>query len=83
MFSSPPREDITDLPVAEANPSKNMRPRCITQYLLSDIDTKRTDVILIVCAFVGGLVDGTSFNAWGSFSSMQTGSFIPSLVFFS
>ncbi|KAJ5769737.1 uncharacterized protein N7511_001788 [Penicillium nucicola] len=36
-------------------------------------NTKHTDIVLIICGFVGGLVDGLSFNAWGSFSSMQTG----------
>ncbi|KAF7589372.1 hypothetical protein BBP40_004420 [Aspergillus hancockii] len=37
------------------------------------IDTTHTDLILIICGFVSGLVDGLSFNAWGSFASMQTG----------
>ncbi|KAI9927859.1 hypothetical protein ASPWEDRAFT_29251 [Aspergillus wentii DTO 134E9] len=43
------------------------------RYFAAEIDPKRTDLILIACGFVGGLVDGLSFNAWGSFSSMQTG----------
>lgn len=57
----------------EFDTSKSIGLRVIGRHLLSDIDTKRTDIVLIVCAFVSGLVDGTSFNAWGSFSSMQTG----------
>lgn len=44
----------------------------------TDIDTTHTDIILVICAFVSGLVDGLAFNAWGSFASMQTGAF-PSL----
>jgi hypothetical protein len=45
----------------------------ISRYFLTEIDRKHADIILIACGFVGGLVDGLSFNAWGSFSSMQTG----------
>jgi hypothetical protein len=48
-------------------------PSQISQYFLAELDPRRADVILIVCGFVSGLVDGLSFNAWGSFSSMQTG----------
>ncbi|KAJ6008376.1 hypothetical protein N7540_012352 [Penicillium herquei] len=43
------------------------------QYLLMELDPKHADIVLIICGFVSGLVDGLSFNAWGSFSSMQTG----------
>ncbi|PWY68526.1 hypothetical protein BO94DRAFT_301053 [Aspergillus sclerotioniger CBS 115572] len=45
----------------------------ITRHFKADIDRKYADWMLVVCGFVGGLVDGLSFNAWGSFSSMQTG----------
>ncbi|KAJ5907342.1 hypothetical protein N7495_000024 [Penicillium taxi] len=45
----------------------------LTRHFRANIDTKHTDIVLIICGFVGGLVDGLSFNAWGSFSSMQTG----------
>lgn len=45
----------------------------IADYFLVELNPRRADIILIVCGFVGGLVDGLSFNAWGSFSSMQTG----------
>ncbi|KAJ5045247.1 hypothetical protein NUH16_002059 [Penicillium rubens] len=48
----------------------------ISRHFRADIDTKHTDIPLIICGFVGGLVDGLSFNAWGSFSSMQTGNTI-------
>lgn len=50
----------------------------ISRYFLAEINTNWTDGLLIICAFVSGLVDGLSFNAWGSFSSMQSGLF-PSL----
>ncbi|KAJ5387474.1 hypothetical protein N7509_010015 [Penicillium cosmopolitanum] len=45
----------------------------LSQYFFTELNPKRADIILIICGFVGGLVDGLSFNAWGSFSSMQTG----------
>lgn len=44
-----------------------------SSHFLAEVDTKKTDLILIVCGFVSGLVDGLAFNAWGSFASMQTG----------
>ena len=43
------------------------------RYLLSEIITSWTDIILIICGFVSGLVDGLSFTYWNSFSDMQTG----------
>jgi hypothetical protein len=46
----------------------------LVRYLASDINTKHADIVLIICGFVSGLVDGVSFTAWGSFASMQTGS---------
>ncbi|KAJ5229011.1 hypothetical protein N7489_009719 [Penicillium chrysogenum] len=48
----------------------------ISRHFRADIGTTHTDIPLIICGFVGGLVDGLSFNAWGSFSSMQTGNTI-------
>ena len=45
----------------------------MTRHFKAEIDTRYADIVLIVCGFVSGLVDGLSFNAWGSFSSMQTG----------
>ncbi|RAL12215.1 YoaK family protein [Aspergillus homomorphus CBS 101889] len=45
----------------------------IARHFQAEIDISYADLPLIVCGFVSGLVDGLSFNAWGSFSSMQTG----------
>lgn len=50
-----------------------IRDKDLARYLASDVNTKRADIVLIVCGFVSGLVDGVSFTAWGSFASMQTG----------
>ncbi|CAI7645561.1 unnamed protein product [Penicillium discolor] len=53
-------------------PEDNTVCSTISRHFQADIDTTHTDIPLIICGFVGGLVDGLSFNAWGSFSSMQT-----------
>ncbi|PWY92819.1 hypothetical protein BO70DRAFT_367825 [Aspergillus heteromorphus CBS 117.55] len=46
------------------------------RHFRAEIDIAYADLILIVCGFVSGLVDGLSFNAWGSFASMQSGNTI-------
>lgn len=56
-------------------PGSKLCPPQISRFFFVELDRKHTDIILIVCSFVGGLVDGLSFNAWGSFSSMQTGKY--------
>ncbi|KAL4897575.1 hypothetical protein BDV59DRAFT_46374 [Aspergillus ambiguus] len=45
----------------------------LSRHFGTNINPAYTDILLIICGFVSGLVDGLSFNAWGSFSSMQTG----------
>jgi hypothetical protein len=53
----------------------NSVPATLSRHFRAKIDTTHTDIVLIICGFVGGMVDGLSFNAWGSFSSMQTGTY--------
>ncbi|KAL4975215.1 hypothetical protein BDW66DRAFT_160681 [Aspergillus desertorum] len=43
-----------------------------SRHMKCNVNTHRTDIFLVMSGFVSGLVDGLSFNAWGSFSSMQT-----------
>ncbi|KAL4906765.1 hypothetical protein BDW74DRAFT_127248 [Aspergillus multicolor] len=45
----------------------------LSRHMRCNVNTNRTDTFLVMCGFVSGLIDGLSFNAWGSFSSMQTG----------
>ncbi|EEP81386.1 predicted protein [Uncinocarpus reesii 1704] len=45
-------------------------------YLQEQIDTGNSDLILIVCSFISGVIDSAAFNAWGSFASMQTGNVV-------
>lgn len=52
----------------------------LVRHFRTNIDTTHTDIVLIICGFVSGLVDGLSFNAWGSFASMQTGMSQPHLI---
>ncbi|EAW21793.1 YoaK family protein [Aspergillus fischeri NRRL 181] len=59
-------------PADEISGSEGFRSTLI-RHFSADINTKYTDLLLIVCGFVSGLVDGLCFNAWGSFASMQTG----------
>ncbi|KAL2866998.1 YoaK family protein [Aspergillus lucknowensis] len=44
-----------------------------SRHMECNISTQYTDIFLVMCGFVSGLIDGLSFNAWGSFASMQTG----------
>lgn len=66
---------ITNASVVEpANAKREGHHRAsLKRYLLFNIDTRWTDVILVLCGFVSGLVDGLSFAYWKSFSDMQTG----------
>ncbi|KAF7156490.1 hypothetical protein CNMCM5623_010160 [Aspergillus felis] len=64
--------DVSLQPADEVSDSEGIRSTLI-RHFAADINTRYTDLLLIVCGFVSGLVDGLSFNAWGSFASMQTG----------
>ncbi|OAA72012.1 DUF1275 domain protein [Akanthomyces lecanii RCEF 1005] len=41
-----------------------------------EVDTKHAYIPMLVCCFVSGLTDGTIYNAYGTFVSMQTGNTI-------
>lgn len=62
-----------NISIADAT-REECKPRsAIGRYLLSEINTSWTDITLIICGFISGLVDGLSFTYWNSFSDMQTG----------
>ncbi|CAG8017033.1 unnamed protein product [Penicillium nalgiovense] len=48
----------------------------LDDYFLSEIDTAWSDLPLIACGYVSGLIDALSYNAWGNFSNMHTGNTI-------
>jgi len=50
------------------SPSRGSR---IKHYLNAQIDTRRADIILIICFFISGLTDAGAYNAWRVFLSMQ------------
>ncbi|TGJ81061.1 hypothetical protein E0Z10_g7708 [Xylaria hypoxylon] len=41
--------------------------------MMADVNREWTDLILLACYFVTGLLDSASISTWGSFVSMQTG----------
>lgn len=41
------------------------------RHFNAQIDTRRADVILIICFFISGLTDAGAYNAWKVFLSMQ------------
>lgn len=45
--------------------------------MATDIHREWTDLVLLVCYVVTGLLDSASISTWGSFVSMQTGLFLP------
>lgn len=63
----------TNVSLADAKEEERGRRTGLGRYLLSEIDPSWTDVILVICGFISGLVDGLSFTYWKSFSDMQTG----------
>ena len=52
----------------------------ITRYFTEDVETRYTDLLLLICTFASGTLDSAAFNAWGSFANMQTGSYTRPLV---
>ena len=52
----------------------------LRQYLTAEVTTNHTDILLLSCCFVSGLVDSTIYNAYGTFVSMQTGALNPFLL---
>ncbi|EER25518.1 hypothetical protein CPC735_066180 [Coccidioides posadasii C735 delta SOWgp] len=46
------------------------------RYFQEQVDTERSDLLLIACSFISGVIDSAAFNAWGSFASMQTGNVV-------
>ena len=45
-------------------------------YFSTNVKTQHTDILMLSCCFISGLVDSTIYNAYGTFVSMQTGNTI-------
>lgn len=47
--------------------------RAVSKFLREEIDTRRGDLLLLICYIITGLLDSSAVFIWGSFVSMQTG----------
>ena len=45
----------------------------LTQYLRTEVDRSRGDIVLLLCYVITGILDSAAVFIWGSFVSMQTG----------
>ena len=54
-------------------PTEKSAPGRFRQHFESTINNRNADYILLFCWFTTGLLDGTIFNAYTTFVSMQTG----------
>lgn len=75
LHSPCPLIEDTNVSDAESIVPKERSPHkpSLRRYLFSSVETKWADIPLIVCCYVGGVVDGLSYNFWGNFTNMQTG----------
>ncbi|KAE8357198.1 hypothetical protein BDV27DRAFT_151511 [Aspergillus caelatus] len=59
---------------ADSNtPLQKYRRHRLINHLISDINPKHGDLILLFCYVITGLLDSSAVFVWGSFVSMQTG----------
>ncbi|KAE8155653.1 hypothetical protein BDV40DRAFT_310824 [Aspergillus tamarii] len=59
---------------ADSNtPFQKYRRHRLINHLISDINPKHRDLILLFCYVITGLLDSSAVFVWGSFVSMQTG----------
>ncbi|KAF4587136.1 DUF1275 domain protein [Ophiocordyceps camponoti-floridani] len=64
------------VPDSEAEGAPLKQRRGFVGTILEDLDVRLAYLPLLVCCFVSGLTDGTIYNAYGTFVSMQTGNTI-------
>ncbi|KKZ62283.1 hypothetical protein EMCG_00452 [[Emmonsia] crescens] len=48
----------------------------LSYHLKEEVDPALSDILLLACSFVSGVIDSLAFNAWGSFANMQTGNIV-------
>ncbi|KAL8644706.1 MAG: hypothetical protein Q9210_007117 [Variospora velana] len=71
-LSSP--EHPPDLEASSPCPTIIEPPKgLLRRYLSSNISSRKTEYVLLLCWFTTGLLDSTIFNAYSTFVSMQTG----------
>ncbi|KAE9973902.1 hypothetical protein BLS_003378 [Venturia inaequalis] len=47
-----------------------------TSNLSRDVKNSLTSIPILLCCFTAGLIDSSTFNAWGVFATMQTGNMV-------
>ena len=60
----------------DQKPTPGKRPGFVTRlriHLNEDVSRSHSDILMLTCCLVSGLVDSTIYNAYGTFVSMQTG----------
>ena len=68
------RGDDEEQPLLRKPPSTSIVRRW-RRKLMIDIKRDWSDVVLLFCYIITGLLDSSSISIWGSFVSMQTGSY--------
>ncbi|KAI4276638.1 MAG: hypothetical protein L6R35_006203, partial [Caloplaca aegaea] len=77
-----PSEHAPDLEASSPCPTIIEPPPkgLLKRYLSSNISSRKTEYVLLLCWFTTGLLDSTIFNAYSTFVSMQTGKIRPCLI---
>ena len=68
--SSPPSSLLSSDTTHSPLPSLPQRAHT---HLTAELSPDHTDILLLMCCFISGLVDSTIYDAFGTFVSMQTG----------
>lgn len=56
--------------------AKSTRKQALKHHLFAEVRLDHTDVLILICCLISGLVDSSIYNAYGTFVSMQTGNTI-------
>lgn len=72
------------MPLLDNRPPKPPRSALAQwhRHMTTDVSRNWADVILVFCYLITGLLDSASISVWGSFVSMQTGTYLPTYLAF-
>ncbi|RDW60505.1 YoaK family protein [Aspergillus mulundensis] len=71
--TSPLLSHGTSSPATHRNPLSSLSLQRLKHHLTTEITPHRTDLLLLTCYIITGLLDSSAVFIWGSFVSMQTG----------
>ena len=66
-------------PSSHSDKASTARPALMHRFRAhfnAEVNPSHTDLLLLICCFISGLVDSTIYDAFGTFVSMQTGNTI-------